>query len=98
MNASPTHDDPLTGWKRGPTPGEPRGRQLTRPGRLPAGNISSAYRKPDTCRQRHAALTENVSYSEPASANLNQLGLLPLAIIRFARLSVRIVGFRTAQA
>jgi D-specific alpha-keto acid dehydrogenase len=33
---------------------------------LPAGNMSSAYRKPHTCRQHHAALTGGMPYSEPA--------------------------------
>src|SRR5258708_35281967 len=31
---------------------------------LPAGNISSAYRKPHTCWQHHAALTGGMPYSE----------------------------------
>src|ERR1700716_2341568 len=33
---------------------------------LPAGNISSAYRKPHTCWQHHAALNGGMAYSEPA--------------------------------
>ncbi len=36
------------------------------PSMLPVGNISSAYRKPHTCRQHHAALTGGMTYSEPA--------------------------------
>src|SRR5258708_9756936 len=32
---------------------------------LPAGNISSAYRKPHTCWQHHAAVTGGMTYSEP---------------------------------
>ena len=36
------------------------------PGTLLAGNISSAYRKPHTCWQHHAALTGDMTYSEPA--------------------------------
>src|SRR6266566_4516403 len=33
---------------------------------LPTGNISSAYRKPHTCWQHHAALTGGMTYREPA--------------------------------
>src|SRR4051794_21779815 len=33
---------------------------------LPAGSISSAYRKPHTCWQHQAALTGGMTYSEPA--------------------------------
>src|SRR3982075_1627032 len=33
---------------------------------LPAGSISSAYRKPHTCWQHHAALNGGMAYSEPA--------------------------------
>ena len=33
---------------------------------LQAGRISSAYRKPHTCWQHHAALTGGMTYSEPA--------------------------------
>jgi hypothetical protein len=46
---------------------------------LPAGSISSAYRKPHTCWQHHAALTGGMTYSEPASVNLYLASLLPLA-------------------
>lgn len=33
---------------------------------LPAGSISSAYRKPHTCWQHHAVLNGSVTFSEPA--------------------------------
>jgi hypothetical protein len=46
---------------------------------LPAGSMSSAYRKPHTCWQHHAALTGGMTYSEPASVNLYLVSLLPLA-------------------
>jgi len=42
---------------------------------LLAGNISSAYRKPHTCWQHHAALTGGVTYSEPASVSLYLVSL-----------------------
>ena len=46
---------------------------------LQAGRISPAYWKPHTCRQRHAALTGGMTYSEPAAVNLYLVSLLPLA-------------------
>jgi zinc D-Ala-D-Ala carboxypeptidase len=44
---------------------------------LPAGSISSVYRKPHTRGQHHAVLTGGVTYSEPSSVSLCLL--LPLA-------------------
>ena len=51
---------------------------------LPAGNILSAYRKPHTCWQHHAALTGGMTYRELASVNLYLASLLPLTDPRAA--------------
>jgi hypothetical protein len=65
---------------------------------LPAGSISWAYQKPDTCWQHHAGLTGGMTYGEPASVNLYPVSLLPLAGISIGWLSLRIAGHRAARA
>jgi hypothetical protein len=60
--------------------------------------ISSAYRKPETCRQHQAALTGGVPYSGPASVNLYLVSLLPLAAISIGWRSLRIAGPHAAWA
>jgi D-specific alpha-keto acid dehydrogenase len=42
---------------------------------LPAGNVSPAYRKPDTCWQRDAAFTGCVSHSEPARTAARRIAI-----------------------
>ena len=90
--------DPKFENARGPNIPELGGIQHACSRMLPTGNISSAYRKPDTCWQHHASLTGGVSYSEPASVTLYLLSLLPLAVISIGWLSLRIAGPRAAWA
>src|SRR5437762_2903190 len=55
--------------------------------------MSSAYRKPHTCRQHHAALTGGMPYSKPARTTTRRIrirrirlaGLLIIAAIAAAR-------------
>src|SRR5262249_39191058 len=49
----------------------PRARRASSDGR--AGGVSPAYRKPDTCRQRHAAQSGGVSSSEPARTTTRRI-------------------------
>src|SRR3989442_14551392 len=60
---------------------------------LPAGNISSAYRKPHTCWQHHAALTGGVTYSEPARTTTRRVRIRR---IRVAGLLVVIAAIAAA--
>jgi hypothetical protein len=58
---------------------------------LPAVNISSVYRNPDTCWQHHAGLTGGMTHREPTSVNL-----VPLVVISMGRLSSRNAGLDVA--
>src|ERR1700716_2762108 len=60
---------------------------------LPAGSISSAYRKPHTCWQHHAALNGGVTYSEPVRARTCRIRIRR---IRPAGLLVVIVAIAAA--
>src|ERR1700716_1113209 len=40
---------------------------------LPAGSISSAYRKPHTCWQHHAALNGGMTYSTPSETTTAEM-------------------------
>jgi hypothetical protein len=88
----------LASAERGPNICELRCIQHACSRKLPAGNISSAYRKPDTCRQHPAPLTRGMSYSEPASVDLYLLSLLALAVISIGWLLLRVAGPRAARA
>ena len=55
--------------------------------------MSSAYRKPDTCRQHHVALTGGVTYSEPARTTTRRIRIRR---IRVAGLLVVIAAIAAA--
>jgi zinc D-Ala-D-Ala carboxypeptidase len=55
--------------------------------------MSSAYRKPQTCRQHHAALTGGMTYSEPARATTRRIRIRR---IRVAGLLVVIAAIAAA--
>ena len=55
--------------------------------------MSSAYRKPDTCRQHHAALTGGVTYSKPARTTSRRIRIRR---IRVAGLLVVIAAIAAA--